>query len=69
MSELMPVRVIVEQRIYENYKLKKLIDQVFGKHQKIAWKFIAWLKRNPRLDKKLRGKLIDTLVEEQKTWV
>ena len=63
----LPVRVIIEQRIYTNVKLAHYINRIFGKHQTFAWKFIAWLKRNPRLDEKLRGELVDKLITEE-TW-
>jgi hypothetical protein len=59
------VKVIVTQRIYQNEKLARLVGRL-GKHQRPAWRFIAWLKKNPRIDKRLRGKLIDTVTVEEK---
>ena len=46
--------------LYRNEKLVNLVEFLFRTPQSrlMAWKFVAWLRKNKYIEKALRGKLV-----------
>uniref|UniRef100_A0A6M3IRQ2 Uncharacterized protein n=1 Tax=viral metagenome TaxID=1070528 RepID=A0A6M3IRQ2_9ZZZZ len=67
MKELQ-IRCESTHQLYRHQGLKNLVEFLFRTPQgrRRAWKFVAFLRRNPWLEKKLRGELYweQTVVEE-----